>query len=82
MKVRAKAHGIYGRMREPGEIFDVSDELIQVKDGEGNPAKDEHGQLIKKQHFTPTWMERVNDEGKPIAHTPGRMIPHQDKEKS
>jgi hypothetical protein len=62
MKVMAKAMGQYrGRMYNAGDVFDISDEQVQVLDAHGKPLKDEQGNLVKRGLFSDKWMEKFDE---------------------
>lgn len=75
MKVRAKARGFYNNVeRNPGDVFDIKDEVREVKDAvSGKQIKDEDGNVIKKSDFSSAWMVKIDD--KPFVKEPRRDLP-------
>lgn len=67
MKVRATKTGHYGGfMREPGDVFEISEKTFPKMDGEGRPqVKD--GKIVMASAFSEIWMERVPEQ---TAETP------------
>lgn len=63
MKVRATQVGYYdGYIRNPGDVFEISEQTIGVTDEKGIQKMDSKGKAVTKiQFFSDKWMERVSE---------------------